>query len=300
MRITVDGRLVLNEWHDSAGNTPYMADVSLGGAHQVVVEYYENGGLARVSVGWQRLPAPTATATPTQTPTASATSTTAPVTPSATPTVSATPTATATQAPSSATPTATATQTPTPTATATQVTPSATPTATATQTSTPTATAQPTLTGVRLNEILPAPGAVDWDGSGTANPQDEWIELTNTGAITVEIGGWSIDSASTGVAYEFPAGTALGPGEFLVLYRQMTHIALNDTGDGVRLLGPAGQVLELVIFGALGVDRSLSRDEYGVWHDDWSPSPGAPNVPPGGIASVPLRVVEHKGKPQVR
>ncbi|HKZ84735.1 MAG TPA: PA14 domain-containing protein [Anaerolineae bacterium] len=345
VRITVDGRLVLNEWHDSAGNTPYTADVSLGGAHQVVVEYFENGGLARLSVVWQRLPTPTARATPTQTPTATATSTptTAPATPSATPTVSVTPTATATQAPPSATPTATATQTPpsvtptatatqtppsetptatatatqtpTPTATATQATPSATPTATATQTPTPTATAtqatpsatptatataQPTLTGVRLNEILPAPGAVDWDGSGTANPQDEWIELTNTGAIMVDIGGWSIESATTGAAYEFPAGTVLEAGKFLVLYRQVTHIGLNDNGDGVRLIKPGGQVLELVIFGALGPDRSFSRDEYGVWHDDWSPSPGAPNVPPGGIASVPLRVIEHKGKPQVR
>jgi hypothetical protein len=141
---------------------------------------------------------------------------------------------------------------------------------------------------------------VDWDGSGTANPQDEWIELVNTGVITVDIGGWSIEGATTGAAYKIPAGMALGPGKFLVLYRQMTHIPLNDNGDGVRLLGPAGQVLELVIFGALGADRSFSRDEYGVWHDDWSPSPGAPNVPPGGIASVPLRVVEPKGKPKVR
>jgi hypothetical protein len=118
--------------------------------------------------------------------------------------------------------------------------------------------------------------------------------------ITVEIGGWSIEGAATGRAYQIPAGTALGPGKYLVLYRQMTRIALNDNGDGVRLIGPAGQVLELVIFGALGADRSFSRDEYGVWHDDWSSSPGAPNVPPGGTASVPLRIVEHKGKPQVR
>jgi hypothetical protein len=141
---------------------------------------------------------------------------------------------------------------------------------------------------------------VDWDGSGTANPQDEWIELTNTGATTVDIGGWSIESANTGTAYRIPAGAALEPGQFLVLYRQMTRIRLTDHGDGVRLLGPAGQLLELVIFGALGADRSFSRDEYGVWHGDWSPSPGAPNVPPGGIASVPLRAVDHKGRPQVR
>ena len=322
-RLWVDGGMVIDEWRDGGAREVTALVTMATGLHGLKVEFYERTGDARISLWWEKTTAATATPTQTRTATATSTPTTAPVTPSATPTATATqappsvtPTATATQAPPSVTPTATATPTTapatpsaTPTATATQAPPSATPTATPTQappsvtptaTATQTPTAEPTLTGVRFNEILPAPGAVDWDGSGTANPQDEWIELTNAGVITVDIGGWSIESASTGGAYEIPAGTALGPGKFLVLYRQTTHVPLDDDGDGVRLLGPAGQVLELVIFGALGADRSFSRDEYGVWHADWSPSPGAPNVPPGGVVSAPLRVVDPKGKPQVR
>ena len=311
-RLWIDGGLVIDEWRDG-GAREVTANVTMAaGWHGLKVEFYERTGDARISLWWERTPTATATSTPTRTPTgtatrtptatasATATPTTAPVTPSATPTATGTHTPTPTGTTAPVTPTATETQTPTPTTA--PVTPSATPTATETQTPTPTATAtsRPTLVTVRLNEILPAPGAVDWDGSGTANPQDEWIELTNTGVITVNIGGWSIESATTGTAYTIPAGTALGPGKFLVFYRQTTHVALDDNGDGVRLLGPAGQVLEVVIFGALGADRSTSRDEYGVWHDDWSPSPGAPNAPPGGIESAPLRVIDPKGKPQVR
>jgi hypothetical protein len=66
---------------------------------------------------------------------------------------------------------------PTPTPTAT---PAATRTAMATTTPTATATSIPA--GIVLNELLPDPEFVDWDGNGTAGFADEWIELYNGGS----------------------------------------------------------------------------------------------------------------------
>lgn len=109
VRVYVDGQRVVNEWHDSGGDT-YQADVNLGGKRKVVVEYYERSGRALIQFSWTRL-------SPTTTPTATMTQT---GTPEPTDTVTPTPTMTATQEPTE-TPTPTATleegDTPTPTST---------------------------------------------------------------------------------------------------------------------------------------------------------------------------------------
>jgi hypothetical protein len=93
IRILLDGQRILNQWHDSSGNQTYSADVTLGGNHTIVVEYYEHLHLAHVKVWFARVE-PTATPTvppPTNTPMATA----SPVptnTPSPTPTHTPTPT----------------------------------------------------------------------------------------------------------------------------------------------------------------------------------------------------------------
>ncbi len=72
IRVYVDGKLVLDEWHASNGNETYVADVALNGQRQMVVEYYERSGDASVKFWWRRigdLPTPTLTPTPTPTPT---------------------------------------------------------------------------------------------------------------------------------------------------------------------------------------------------------------------------------------
>jgi hypothetical protein len=248
-------------------------------------------------------PSPSATTTATVTPTATATSVAPTDTPTATPTSPAatdTPTPTATSPAPTNTPTATATSiapTDTPTATPTNPAPTSTPTPTATSpaptsTPTPTATATsiPKRVGAQLSEVLPAPGVMDWDGNGATSEQDEWIELTNTAETALDIGGWSLDSVSgDSQAYVIPSGTVIEPGQFVVFYRQKTGIILNDFGDGVRLRSLSGQVVDQVTFGALGADRSYSRDASGVWHSDWSPSPGGPNVAPAGPLAADLK-----------
>lgn len=111
VRVYVDGQRVINEWHDSGGDT-YRADLNLSGTRRIVVEYYERGGKALVHFWWVR-PSPTPTPTATMTATPTATEVTDPIAQTQTPQPTATPTATEVTNPP------TQTQTPEPTATPT-------------------------------------------------------------------------------------------------------------------------------------------------------------------------------------
>ena len=413
-RLYVDGRLLIDEWHDASGSAPYSVDLTLGGTHALRVEYYEHSGGALARFWWQPIvaaptstPTPTASATasptgtatptptPSRTPTASATASatpsrtatrtstpgpsptpTASLTPTRTPTVTltatatltptASPTASATASPTetaTATSTPTPTESPTPTATATLTltpTPTASPTATATATSTPTPTESPTPTetptatvtpsptqtptetpeatwtptethtptatsteapgeatitptaspevgvsptpsltpgtpsptparpSVAINEVLPAPKAVDWDGDGKANAADEWIELFNATGRPVDLSGWRLETGKdAGTIYRIPRGTTLRAGAILVFYQRQTRLKLDDAGGTVRLVDRGGKVADSVRYGALSPDASYSRDAKNAWHGDWPPSPGSANLPRAKPALTP-------------
>jgi hypothetical protein len=339
IRLYVDGSLILNEWHGST-NDVYSVDRPLSGAHALVVEYAEHTGDARVRVWWKlqgNLPTPTAT--PTQTPpatatrtaeptaTATATTTTEPTaTATATPTVTPIePTATATTPPTltptepaAATPTATATVTTTPTervpATSTAtVTPTSTEVATATATASPTATAPAPAAGVRVNEILSAPGKVDWDGNGTVDATDQWIELYNAGSTTADLGGWSIvqvseqasESRGSGQAfsegkYSLPEGTVLPPGEFMVVYGLESGLTLDPGGGQVRLLDSQEQEVGDVVYDALAPDFSLNRADDGAWYTSEQPTPGKANAAPSAAVLSTKRSTAKPKRPAAR
>lgn len=135
--------------------------------------------------------------------------------------------------------------------------------------------------------MLPAPLNVDWDGNGVAQANDEWIELYNAGPDTVDLRGWMLDDAKGGSKpFRFDESTVLDPYAYLVLYRRQTHLVLEDRGDQVRLLDPNGRIIDTVTFGQLAFDASFARDPSGIWHSDWSPTPGRANVQP--ILTIPL------------
>jgi hypothetical protein len=294
VRLYVDGNLVLDEWHVSNGETIYTVDAAMTGQHSLEILYYELGGNALIRFWWERV-SDLPTSTPTSTPTATSTFTPEPgptSTPTSTPlptsTLMPTPEPTLTLAP---TPEPTLTLTPTPgqtnTATMTATPEPATATPTLMPTPPPTSTPTPVaaLTGVRLNEVKPVADTVPTtrtaSANGTVGTPGEWIELYNAGPAAADVSNWLLDDAEGGsTPYQIPAGTLLQPGAFLLFLGNETGIVLEDTGDEVRLMEPDGTVADSVAFGPLVPDSSLSRDESGVWHDDWQPSPGAPNVPP--------------------
>jgi len=174
-RMWVDGTQVVNFWNPTGAryDCGWFTFDSCE-PQDVTIEFYENGGGARLRFYWQdpgasniyqvpranlyvtdsapatatptrtptRTPTPTVTPTRTVTPTATVTPTVTP-TPTITPTVpTRTPTITPTRTPT--VPTATPTRTPTRTPTVPTATPTRTPTVTPTSTRTPTATVTPT------------------------------------------------------------------------------------------------------------------------------------------------------------
>lgn len=149
---------------------------------------------------------------------------------------------------------------------------------TATPTAEPTATATPVPTSdVLLNEIMPLPAQ-----DGIVDEIEEWVELYNGGAEPVDLSGWFLDDGPGGSEpYRMPEGTVIRAGGFLLLHGGTTGVVLDEAGDKVRLLDAAGEVVDAVAFGQLLPNASYSRDEFGMWHDDWPPSPGSPNAPSG-------------------
>ncbi len=158
------------------------------------------------------------------------------------------------------------------------------PTPTPTSTPTPTVTPTPMPDVVRLNELLPAPRQVDWDGDGAATAEDEWIELYNLGTMPVDLGGWVLDDAPEGgsAPYVIPAGTWLAPGGLVVFFRSQTGLALNNNADEVRLLAPDGSLRDRFAYEHARPDAAFARviDGVGEWTDAYPPSPGRPNRPP--------------------
>lgn len=86
----------------------------------------------------------------------------------------------------------------------------------------------------------------------------EFVELYNSGTASVDLGGWAL---TAGVAYEFPAGTRIGPGEFLVVGENPEALRakfgvtgtlgpwigrLANDGESVVLRNAAGQVVDEV------------------------------------------------------
>jgi hypothetical protein len=139
----------------------------------------------------------------------------------------------------------------------------------------------PLLPAVVISEVLPVPKAVDWDGSGKTNAADEWIELHNTTKQPLDLTGWRLETGrGSGSSFRIPRGTVLRAGGILVLYQRQTRLILPDAGGTVRLVDRGNKAADSVRYGALGPDASYSRDAKNVWHGDWPPSPGGPNLAP--------------------
>ncbi|RIK81824.1 MAG: hypothetical protein DCC68_07760 [Planctomycetota bacterium] len=67
--------------------------------------------------------------------------------------------------------------------------------------------------------------------------EQQWIELYNRSQTTVDLTEWEIN----GVDYEFPMGTTIAPGEYLVVARDVVTLAADY--PSIRILGPfAGEI----------------------------------------------------------
>ncbi|MFQ5612485.1 MAG: lamin tail domain-containing protein [Anaerolineae bacterium] len=149
---------------------------------------------------------------------------------------------------------------------------------------------------LRINEVLPAPDGVDWNGDGAANADDEWLEFYNPGEETIGLGGWQLVDAG-GATYDFPLGAVVPPGGFFVLFPRPLGLSLNNDGDQLTL-----RRLDLSQADTLAYDHDPGDDL--AWclppgesdlSDRCLPTPGAANavLPPDGPLKVGIFEARH-------
>jgi hypothetical protein len=156
-----------------------------------------------------------------------------------------------------------------------------TPTFTPTRSLTRTPTRAPTVFpgNVVINEFLPHP-RTDWNGDGTINTGDEYIELINMGTEPINVQKWKLDNGGGSAnSYALPSLTLL-PRQMAVFYHADTGIPLSDTGSSVRLLKPDGHTADIYNYPVVtAADRTWCRlpDGTGGWGFTCRPTPGLPN-----------------------
>lgn len=104
---------------------------------------------------------------------------------------------------------------------------------------------------VVINEIYPNPPGSDTEA--------EFIELYNTTNSAFDLTGYKISDAST----SFSLTQKIEPFSFLTLYRKLTHISLNNSGEEIVKLFSGTNIVDEVEFESEGEGKSLNRDENG-------------------------------------
>ena len=144
---------------------------------------------------------------------------------------------------------------------------------------------------VRLNEVLAAPHGIDWDGDGTANGEDEWVEVVNVGTNDLNLRGWLLDDIADGgsAAHRILEDTVVPARGHRVFFKRETGLSLNNGGDSARLVQPDGAPADVIDFGASAPDAGWARDPDGTggWTDRLNPSPGQTNGDTG-VRATPV------------
>ncbi|SOH93917.1 Lamin Tail Domain [Monaibacterium marinum] len=131
--------------------------------------------------------------------------------------------------------------------------------------------------GIVINEILADPNGAnnfDTDGNGTADNLDEYIELFNTSASSIDISGLELWDAGIGQWFTFPPGTVLAPsGHALVMTGVQSGGSLpsgaagdlffdagrgapliNNGGDNVTLYDPSSDTFVQAVYNGDSLD----------------------------------------------
>ncbi len=134
---------------------------------------------------------------------------------------------------------------------------------------------------VVINEFLARP-ITDWNDDGSADNDDEWVELYNPRDTLVNIGGWKIDdSVGEGSSpHVIPQGTYLGPKDFLLYYRNETEISLDNYGENVTLLNESDAIVDIYSYYSSDDDVAIGRYPDGSenWENFLLPTPSMKNI----------------------
>ncbi|MCC6838713.1 MAG: CotH kinase family protein [Flavobacteriales bacterium] len=123
---------------------------------------------------------------------------------------------------------------------------------------------------VVVNELMAQNTATATDDAGD---YEDWIELHNPSNSAVDLGGsWLSDDAADPQKWQFPAGTTIAAGGYLVIWADDEpeqgdpHAAfkLSSSGEEVVLSGSDGQLWDHVPFGPQQADMGYARIPNGT------------------------------------
>lgn len=164
---------------------------------------------------------------------------------------------------------------------------------------------------IHINEIMSKNKSAIIDDRGNYS---DWIELSNTSRETYDISGWTLtDKMNSRLYFTFPEGTALEPGELVVVFASSELRAvsgysfhapfkLSASGDSVLLFNADGTIMESVNVPQLGANEVYMVDpNTGEWKISGQYTPGMANTAENYMAFInagntvsesPLRINE--------
>jgi hypothetical protein len=128
------------------------------------------------------------------------------------------------------------------------------------------------LTVPQISEVLPNPAPPQTDAN------DEFVELYNANARPFDLSGFILQVGTTTLhKYTFPSGTTLESNQFSAFYASDTGLSLSNSDGQVKLLDPAGNLLNQTD------EYTDAKDGYswvkadGLWQWTTKPTPAAAN-----------------------
>ena len=124
-------------------------------------------------------------------------------------------------------------------------------------------------TKIIISEIYPNPSGSDLEF--------EWLELKNINETEIDLLGWQIKDNSKKTykisALDFPT-TIIKPGQFFILPRSITGLALNNDQDTIKLLSPEDKTIQTIKYNedeTVPENTAYAVDIEGNWF--WSTTP---------------------------
>ena len=123
-----------------------------------------------------------------------------------------------------------------------------------------------------ITEVLPDPASPQLDSA------DEFIELYNPYAEQLDLTGYVLKTGTDWTHKYTLSQVTLDPYGYVALTAARTHLSLSNSGSGVRLYDPAGNLLyEAPSYGKAQTGNSWAKGSNGQWAWTTKPTPGEQN-----------------------
>lgn len=125
----------------------------------------------------------------------------------------------------------------------------------------------------QISEVVPNPAEPKKDAN------DEFIEIYNSNSKPFDLSGFILQVGTTTIhKYTFPDGTTIEPKQFSAFYSSDTNLSLSNSEGQVKLLDPAGNVLNKTDVYTAAKDNYSWVSAGGLWQWTITPTPGAANI----------------------